>query len=320
MAWNDILGHEGAKRFLQGRLQAGTVPNAYLLTGPDGIGKRRLALEMAKALNCTADGPRPCDACPSCTRIARGNHPDLHLLSPGGASAQIKIEEIRALLGRVALRPFNAARQVAVLDGADRLTEEAANSLLKVLEEPSAHTTFLLTTARLSFCLPTIVSRCQLVRCGALPDDVIARLLIQQHGCDAAVAGPVSQLAAGSLARAADLAGRWGAYGQTCARLADTRLASWLEQPLPETRESVAQLLEAMLRWLRDVTVAAVEPSRVAHAAHTEALRRQAGAVDVERCVDTALELHALRESLDQFVSPRLVATLAREKWLTLHG
>ncbi|MBI4342967.1 MAG: DNA polymerase III subunit delta' [Candidatus Omnitrophica bacterium] len=318
MAWSDILGHESAKRFLQTHLATGAVPNAYLFAGPDGVGKRRLALEMAKALNCDAPGARPCDHCPSCARFGRGAHPDLHLLSPSGASNQIKMEDIRMLLGRVALRPFSAPVQVAILDGTDRLTEEAANSLLKVLEEPSVHTKFLLMTSRLSFCLPTIVSRCQLVRCSALPAEVMTRLLIQQHGCDASVAGPVSQLAGGSLARAADLAGRWRAYGQVCARLADTGMGSWLEQPLPETRESVAHLLEAMLSWLRDVTVAAVEPSHVAHAAHAEALRRQAAVTNVERCVDAALELHALRESLDQFVSPRLVAALAREKWLSL--
>ena len=304
MAWTDILGHEDAKRLLQTHLRAEAVASAYLFAGPDGVGKRRLALEMAKALNCSGDGAKPCDACSTCSRITRGVHPDVHVLSPGGASDQIKIEEIRHLLGRIALRPFSAAMQAAIIDGADRLTEEAANSLLKALEEPPAHTRFLLTTSRLSFCLPTIVSRCQLVRCGPLPVDAVKRLLIAQGRCDAAMAEAVAPLAAGGVAFAADLAGRWAEHQRLRGRLADPSPSAWLEQPLPETREGVAHLLEGMMAWLRDAAVAsAADSSRVA---------------DLDRCVQTAMELFALRESLDQFVSPRLVASLAREKWLGL--
>ena len=304
MARNDLLGHEAAKRLLQTHLRTGAVANAYLFAGPDGVGKRRLAVEMAKALNCSGDGAKPCDACSICGRINRGVHPDVHVLSPGGASDQIKIEEIRTLLGRIALRPFSAAMQAAIIDGADRLTEEAANSLLKALEEPPAHTRFLLTTSRLSCCLPTIVSRCQLVRCGPLPVDAVKRLLMTQGHCDASVAEAVAPLAAGSVAFAADLAGRWAEHQRLRGRLAEPSPSAWLEQPLPETREGVAQLLESMMGWLRDVAVAsAADSSRVA---------------DLDRCVQTAMELLALRESLDQFVSPRLVASLAREKWLAL--
>ena len=140
MAWNDILGHDVVKQIWQAHLEAGTVPGAYLLAGPDGIGKRRLALEMAKALNCLAQAGRPCDQCAPCMQIARQTHPDVHTIVPGGASDQIKIEEIRHLIGRVALRPFSGRMQVALIDGAQRLTEEAANSLLKALEEPSSQT------------------------------------------------------------------------------------------------------------------------------------------------------------------------------------
>ena len=305
MAWTDILGHDSAKQLLQANLADGTVAHAYLLAGPDGVGKRQLALEMVRTLM----GP------------ARGSvQPDLHLIAPSGASNQIKIEDIRTLLGRVALRPFNAAFQVAFIDGVDRLTDEAANSLLKALEEPSKYTKFLLITSRLSFCLPTIVSRCQLVQCSALSPEVITRLLMERHACDASVAESVSRLACGSLSRAADLAGRWTAYQRLCERLADAHPTTWLEQPLPESREAVAQLLEAMIAWLRDVSVAAVDRARIAHAAHAAALSRQAASIDIEHCADTALALHALRESLDQFISPRLVASLAREHWFGLIG
>jgi DNA polymerase-3 subunit delta' len=257
--WSDIPGNEFAKRLLRTHLASGTVASAYLLTGPEGEEKRRLALEMAKALNCTVETERPCDQCSDCARIDRAIHPDVHLLSPSGASEQIKIDDIRALVGRISLKPFSAAFQVAVIDGADRLTEEAANSLLKALEEPADRTRFLLTTSRLSFCLPTVVSRCQVIRCQ----------------------GPARE-------------------PEVLAMPAESP-AAFLQQPLPEGRDETARLLEGMIGRLRGT-----------------ALAQGAEGLDVDRIVDTAFELMALRESLEQFVSPRLVAALAREKWLSL--
>lgn len=255
MAWSDINGQDAAVSFLRGHAAAGSVANAYLLTGPEGAGKRRLAIEMAKTLNCATSGP--CDACSSCTQIAKGAHPDLHVLSPAGASDQIRIEPVRQLLERIWLRPFSSKYQVVIIDGAERLTEEAANSLLKALEEPPAHSRFMLLTERLSDCLPTIVSRCQLIRCRPRPSDAPAKF--------------ADRLAAPPLA--------------------------WMELPLPETRQDVGQLIEEMIRWL-----------------HAQAVREPGPGADQR--IQTVFELLNLRESLEQFANPRLVASLAREKWL----
>ncbi|MBI2495566.1 MAG: DNA polymerase III subunit delta' [Candidatus Omnitrophica bacterium] len=320
MSWDDILGQDRAKRVLQVHLADGRVANGYLLVGPEGVGKRRLAIEMAKALNCTAGGSRPCDDCPTCRQIIRSTHPDVHFLVPGGPADQIRIEQIRQLLSRIMLRPFNATMQVAIIDGAERLTEEAANSLLKALEEPPAHTRFLLTTTQLSRCLATIVSRCQVVRCQPLRLDLVQRVLLDGRHCEARTAETIVRLSGGSASRAIELAGRWSSYRQVLARLASGTPAAWIEEPSPETREEVTDLLDGMMAWLRDIAVAAVldDPSRLAHAEHAETLRRQARSVDVDRCVELAFKLVGMRESLEQFVSPRLVASLARESWLSL--
>ncbi|MDP3723450.1 MAG: DNA polymerase III subunit delta' [Candidatus Omnitrophota bacterium] len=319
MAWSDILGQEFPKRLLQAHLCAGRVAHAYLLAGPDGVGKGRVALEMAKTLNCVGEA-RPCDACGPCRQIARRIHPDVHFLEPTGASEQIRMDDIRSLMGRIALRPFSARAQVAILADAQRLTEEAANSLLKVLEEPSARSYFFLTTSRLSDCLPTIVSRCQLIRCQPLPRESVRRILVETQGCDPRLAEVIARLAAGSASAAVDLAARWTRYERIWASFAEGPASSvWLERPLPETRQEVAELLDGMMEWVRDLAVAAtVGAAPVTHAAHIEALRRQALVVDLDRCLEAAWRLAALRESLEQFVSPRLVAALAREEWLSL--
>lgn len=319
MAWNDILGHDFVKHLWQSHLAYGTVANAYLLAGPSGVGKRRLALEMAKALNCAGLGQRPCDTCASCQQIQRHVHPDVHVIVPGGASEQIKIEDIRRLLGRIALRPFSATLQVVILDGAERLTEEAANSLLKALEEPPAHARFLLLTTQLSGCLPTIVSRCQLIRCHPLSADIVQHVLVEAHRVEPQVAQAVARLCQGSASQALALASRWNTYQQIVADLAGKDRAVWLAPAPAQTRQEVIELLDGMMRWLRDVAVAATtDAGHLVHAQHEPVLRRQAAAVDVDRCVSTALELWQLRESLEQFVSPRLVVALAREKWLSL--
>jgi DNA polymerase-3 subunit delta' len=326
MRWDRIDGHEQAKQILQKHLASGEIAGGYLFAGPEGVGKRMLALEFAKAMNCTGpSGARPCDECHTCVQFAKGAHPDLHLLLPGGASDQVKIESVRQLLGRFALRPFNAAVQIALIDGADRLTEEAANALLKALEEPSRHAGFLLMTSQLADCLPTVVSRCQLIRCGPLSADTVIRLLAGAGIREPGVADAVARLSRGSASRALALAARWPVHEQTLSRLgADRPETEWLEHGLPDTRQDVARLLEDMAAWLRDLAMASAgAPGQVAHAGKVAVLSRQAAGVDVDRCVDTAFELLALRESLDQFVSPRLVASLAREKWLTLletHG
>ena len=319
MSWDSILGHEFAKRYLRHQIDTGRLAQGVLLVGPEGIGKRRLALEVAKTLNCTAASGRPCDACRTCSQIARGIHPDVHQLAPGGASVQIKIDGIRQVLGRIALRPFNAAVQVVILDGAERLTEEAANALLKALEEPSASTRFVLTTAQLPDCLPTIVSRCQVIRCPKLPAEAIVTWLVQEDVCDAATAKTVAALADGSLARARTLADDWEAHQQLLARLGRTESTVWVEQPMPQTREEVADLLDLMVLWLRGVAVTAATGHHAAtDRMQADAIVRQASRVDADRCVETALALLSLRESLEQYASPRLVAAVARERWLTL--
>ncbi len=320
MAWGDVVGQELPKRVLQAHLASGQVPGAYLLAGPEGIGKRKLALEMAKALNCAAESNRPCDQCPTCRQISNLAHPDLHLLVPSGASKQIKIEDVRQMIGRVQMRPFNARYQVVLMDGAEGLTEEAANSVLKVLEEPPAHTRFLLVTAQLSGCLPTIVSRCEVLHCQPLATDSIRQILTSAQGIEAALAARIAFAAGGSASRALELAGRWASYETVMTRLASGSSTAWLTQPMGETREDVGQLLDGMIAWLRDVSVmAATGRAPSMQATHADALARQSRGVDLDRCLETALGLIELRQTLEQFASARLVASIARERWLSLN-
>lgn len=320
MAWKTILGQPLALRVLQSHLVRQRIAPAYLLVGPEGVGKRLAAVEMAKAVNCDHPLDGPCDACGSCQRIMREVHPDVHRLDQGGASESITIDEVRHLLERVSLRPYMGARTVAIIDGADRLTEEAANSLLKALEEPPGQTVFLLTTAHPTRCLSTIISRCRVVRFQRLTAEVIEALLNRIHLGESAIAPSAARLAQGSMARALELCAQWTRHEAITALLGSEPPSAWLAWEMPKDREELSRWLGEAILWLRDVAVARVaEPSLIGHRHALEAIQWQALRLDADRCASTALGLVELKTSLDeQSISPRLVGTLLRERWFNL--
>jgi DNA polymerase-3 subunit delta' len=159
MAWQ-MVGHEWVVTLLQQSLAAGRVAHAYLFTGPSQVGKTTLALALAQALNCAQPDP-PCGQCPSCRKIARNVHPDVRLIEGEGAGGSIKIEQIRTLQREVVLAPYEGRYRVLILQRMDRASIEAANSLLKTLEEPPAHVVLVLTALYAEGLPSTVVSRCQ---------------------------------------------------------------------------------------------------------------------------------------------------------------
>ncbi len=261
-----------------------------------------------------------CGTCGHCHRIRRHVHPDLHVLEVQGASQTIQIDDVRRMLGRIALRPYMGRRSVVIVDGAERLTEEAANSVLKALEEPPGDTLFLLLTVNPSDCLPTMVSRCQVIRFRRLSAETIAALLGQVDEVEPGVAQALSRLAQGSFSRARVLAHRWEDDQRIRAQIAAAVSGQEPAAVPPHERQELARWCEQTIDWLRDMAVASVaDASLVHHAEVAGTIREQARRVDPDRCADAALEAIAWAESLkEQCVSPRLVATLLRESWLEL--
>ena len=140
MAFADVLGHDRIRDLLGRALVAGRLPPALLFVGPRGVGKRTLALAVARALLCP-DGASlgdACGKCPACHRTSKGLHPDLFLAEPEGATLTLKIERVRELVREIDARPFEAAARAVLIDDAHTMTEQAQNALLKSLEEPPA--------------------------------------------------------------------------------------------------------------------------------------------------------------------------------------
>ncbi|MBO8164853.1 MAG: DNA polymerase III subunit delta' [Brevibacillus sp.] len=178
MTWSEITEQPRVTKLLAASLKNDRLAHAYLFTGPRGTGKKRIALHLAKALFCRE---YPCDACGrcvNCQRIAAGNHPDVYVIAPDGAS--IKIDQIRTLQKEMAMRSMESVHKVYVIEHVDKMTVQAANSLLKFLEEPPKGVVAVLLTENSHALLPTILSRCQIIPFSPLPAEVLAARLTDE--------------------------------------------------------------------------------------------------------------------------------------------
>ncbi|SFL84503.1 DNA polymerase III, delta prime subunit [Pelosinus propionicus DSM 13327] len=176
MKWNDIIGHKEQVAMLRHMEISRRMPHALLFAGPRGIGKSLVANVVAATLLCSDQEERPCGLCRSCQQISYGSHPDLLLIAPDGTN--IKIEQIRTLQQELSMASFNGERRVCIIDGAELMTTQAANSLLKVLEDPPGEIVFLLLAANKQMLLTTILSRCMVIAFQPLPDDLLAQALM----------------------------------------------------------------------------------------------------------------------------------------------
>lgn len=175
-----VVGHDRAVHLIRNSVDTNRVSHAYLLSGPRHVGKSTLAGDLARALNCL-EPDRPCGRCRSCRKIEGSIHPDVQLLELEEGAKSISIDAVRRLQDGVALRPFEGRVKVYIIEEAERLSEPAANALLKTLEEPPASVVMVLTTLDPTLLLPTLVSRCQQVDLRPVPAATVEAALIQRH-------------------------------------------------------------------------------------------------------------------------------------------
>ena len=217
--WHGIIGHDGVVDQFRRILAARRLASTYLFVGPEGVGKRRFALELARSLLCTESDEAalaPCGKCDSCRMFALGSHPDVEVvgLPPDKSTLPIDIfigdrehRNQEGLCHRIGLRPFFGKRKIAIIDDADHFGVASANCLLKTLEEPPPSALLILIGTSPSRQLPTIRSRSQVMRFGGLDRETIAQILIDTEvTSERELALRAADLSEGSVERARQLA------------------------------------------------------------------------------------------------------------------
>ena len=324
--FDELTGNARVKAALKRMLVADRLPGAMLFTGEEGIGKKLFALEVARALNCrTPRDHEACGACSSCTRIAKLNYPqredaeewtqiiwtdhaDVGLVV--APKRVLRVEQMRQIEKEANFRPFEGKARVFLIDEADKLNDASANALLKVLEEPPKTSHLILITARPAMLLPTILSRCQMIRFSPLTPAEIETHLTKNKLVDNKTARLRARAAGGSMGRA--LSGDLVTFTSQRKAMLKVLNALVVSDDRAQLLRSAEQLNEAQYRdefeerldvletLIRDAWMLSlgVEPGQLVNEDLTAELQEVSRKLDSARAADWILQIEDLREQL----------------------
>ena len=258
-----VYGHDWAVDLLRRSLANRRVRHAYLITGPESVGKETLARAFAMALNCVEphEDARPCGVCRPCRLMAASGHPDLLYAEPDGETGTLKIEAIRGVTRALALKPFEARYRIAIFRGFERAQGPAQDALLKTLEEPPPSAVLLVLARGTEALLPTIISRAQVIALRPASPAAIRAALVTQHGADPQQAEALAHLSGGrvgwalrALADPAPLEQRNAAFDTLEQSLTMNRAGRFrLAENLSGDKPALAATLELWQSFWRDV-------------------------------------------------------------------
>ena len=267
-----VYGQDHILGQLEASLKQGRQAHAYLLVGPPRVGKMTLAINLAQSVNCLQGPGEPCGQCVQCTRISLGQHADVRILTLTQGDSEepsrtvIGISDVKEILRQVHLKPFEGTNSVIIIDSAETMSQEAANALLKTLEEPPPQVLIMLLTTNEESMLPTIRSRCRSLVLLPLAKDKLMDKLVTEHQAGPQEAEMLSRLSRGCLGWAINALEDGGGTREqreeelarlmeTCQSGLETRFnyASELAGLFYKDRDAVNQSLYFWLRWWRDL-------------------------------------------------------------------
>jgi DNA polymerase-3 subunit delta' len=257
-----VYGHAWLQQMLQKAILSENTSHAYLFAGPDQVGKTTLARAFAQALTCESpvagEGLGACGQCRACRLAAEGGHPDHRFVE--ASNGQIKIEQIRNLIHEASLSPVEGRTKVFIIRGFDRANPNAANAILKTLEEPSETTRILLTSSQSVGLLPTITSRCQVLHLRPLPVQDVTAVLQAELNLAAERAELLANLSGGRIGWAIQMGSqpeRWQVHEQRLEQIQELVQRDVVERLAYAEKLATTSDVEATLRvwlfWWRDV-------------------------------------------------------------------
>lgn len=321
--WN-MLGHEWAVEMLRQHAARGDVRHAYLFCGPPGVGRRTLALRLAQALNCTSpvEPGIPCGTCRDCRQTDAMQHPDLNVIQAVDEDGNpkingtLKVDQIRAVQHSLSLRPYQAKFRVALFLRFQEANDNAANALLKTLEEAPAHAILLLTADTPEQLLPTIISRCEILRLRALPVGAIETDLLSR-GVDDERARLLAHISGGRPGYARSLVDDLTLLEKREERLNDlqtllsaTRVEKFsYAEKLAKDKDTMRQTILVWLSYWRDVMLRTAQAETpLVNVDRNMEIESLAGQVDLSTARRVVSELESVLEKMDRNVNSRLLA------------
>ncbi|MGB9595501.1 MAG: DNA polymerase III subunit delta' [Candidatus Poribacteria bacterium] len=301
--FSDVIGHDNVIAKLKNIIKSGRIANAYIFAGPSNIGKEFVAVNFAKALNCKEFKGDCCDKCVSCRRIDDGNHTDVRIIRPEGA--KLKIDQIRFLKRQETYKAIEGEYKVYIIVDAEKMTPESANSILKTLEEPSDKTIFILLTQTYNSLLPTIRSRCQLIRFSLVPQKILQKGLMNYPGMTEVSAKWLTIHSQGKPGKALKMASENISENKDDMTLILSILTQRNKSYLMNTfkkAEEISKLdnaIDTIISWYRDIILVkqGCPEELLIHSDNRQILEQLAKSysiVELERLIDLALNLQNL--------------------------
>ena len=261
MDFNQIVGHVNQIEALKSSIKNKTISHSYLFEGEEGLGKRNVALAFSKTLLCKEEQDEPCNICNSCIKFDTENHPDFKILT--SEYGLIKNNEVEKVIKGMATTPFEGNRKVFVIDDCDTIRIDIQNKLLKTLEEPPKYMNIILITSNINKLLPTILSRCQIIKFYPLDRDKIINLLVKDYGVNKDKANFIAGFTKGSLEKAVELVKSDSFFQrrEEIIKILDSLLKGDKVKALTsmdffnENKENIEEILDIILYWFRDLMI-----------------------------------------------------------------
>lgn len=261
MDFTQIVGHQTIINNLKNIIIKNNIGHSYLFEGTKSIGKSMVAEVFAKALLCEKQLGDPCNSCSACVKFDSGNYPDVYINKPDGET--FKKEQIDAIQKSINILPYEGQRKIYILEDIDKITKQAQNSFLKTLEEPPQYVTILMTVTNSHSLLPTIISRCQVLKFSPLEQKEIINLLINTYQKSEDEAKIISSFSNGIVGKAIDIAqsNEFKDMREELITIIDeiincdkVRLLT-LREFFNSQKEGIEEILDLMVTWFRDVLI-----------------------------------------------------------------
>ena len=313
MSFEQIMGQDRAKAVIKRALSTKRVAHAYLFAGPSGSGRREMAQAFAQALFCERGGSDACGVCLECRKVLHGNHPDLHVIAPDGAT--VKIDQIRTLQRELSYRSVQAGYKIYIIESAETMTVQASNSLLKFLEEPPSPVVAILLAPSAQAVLPTILSRSQLIAFASGDREALETILVKE-GKPPLLARSAVNLASGLQASRLLVEENWFADIRNVViqlgKENPTRFTASLLQAQQQVfktdlSEHVEILLQLLALWYRDMIYAMTDrQGQMVFSDQSEWISKQAWSRSIQSWVTVMESALTAARRIKAHVAPQL--------------